>query len=699
MRCVGFLCFGAVTLASCSKTEEGPEPIEPDVVGCERDAIESEAQAVAIKADMAQQGFICPVEDVDWYRYEVPASHSVLSFKLKMAAPLSPVAPNYSIWREQEGGALGALVAQPEASGIGQAFSDSHCVTPGPLLIKVHDDGDDAQDVRYRYALEISSREDLDEQEPNNSREQRTTLKPNEPLTAAISCQGDEDWYAVTLPEGSLLRVTLQSEVAGYEPTLRILSEDGTQLVEESNPSGSVTATLFERFEVLNGAGDYALVVSDDDNEQADAAVPYTIEVEVVRDNDDNEPNNEPAQATPLISSPVGCASASSEFVVQGSVGAASDQDWFELPLQAGCEGAILDASVEVDTTGLSEAERWALQSEFQIALTMVREHAESECATDRECNALQLPCEHDNACAGYFETCLPEGLCAGASVCLPSGRCGANRVLRRYECNPRLADCKPGAPRGAPLMRAEMSAPLPAGSIVYLNVNDFQSDRAAPDLPYTLRVKIRPDSDQAEPSNLFTNELPTGGLSSRRHRPFAREMVVHDCTAGDCCGASTWLEGALAYENDLDWFRYTHPCPGEDCTLRMRYEVDAGPVDYVINLYRDDSLWFTAFDNEEQLMQPSKQGTLGGLTAADTCFYAFQGHKAGSEDDPYSYYIVVRDLLELYEDSKAGQGIPVPQSRDWSGSQRYRLCVEKIADVCATPPCQIYDDGCGQPQ
>lgn len=683
--------------AGCSKPEDKPEEIVPETATCERDAIKSEADAVALVAGEAQEGFVCPVEDVDWFAYEVPASHSVIKVNLKMGAPLSPVEPNYSIWSAKDG-AKDVLVAQPQTSRVGAAFSESHCVPSGGVLVKVHDLGDDTQDVRYKYTLDISSREDIDKQEPNEDFMQATALNPGQEVTAAISCQNDQDWYKISLPQNSLLKLKLTSGIAGYEPAIRIFDAEQNQLIEEINKSGSVMPTEIDRFEVLNGAGDYYITVSDDDDEQANPDAPYTLIVEYITDQDNNEPNNNPATATAITNTPVDCTGGLQEITFQGTVGAESDQDWFSLPLGPGCQGRILDASVELEGGGLSTADAWEFQNDFQISLSMIRSHTESSCTRDAECNALQLPCDNDLACAGYFETCLPDGLCAGASSCLPGGTCAANQVIRSYECNPRLAQCQPGG-QAPPAMRAEISAPLFDGEVVYLKVNDFQSDKEASDRVYTLRVRVRVDSDTEEPSNLFLNELPKDSLSGSPHRDFARDIAVHDCTTGDCCDNSTWIDGSLAYENDLDWFRYPHPCPGEDCTMRMKYEVDGGPVDFVVNLYRgDSSLWFTAFDNDEQENQSPKQGSMGGMTAADRCFYAYQGHQA-SNNNAYYYYVVVRDLLELYEDPNVSQRIPIPGSRDWSGSQRYRICVEKIANLCSEPPCQLYDDGCGQPQ
>ena len=691
-----------IMLSGCSKpTDQEPEDIEVTTAECQRDEIGEPASAAVIEAGAAQTGHVCPVQDEDWYKYTMPAGHQVLNIGLELSAPLSPIAPSYSVWTS-DGGDAGQIVAQPGSTQIGAALSDVHCVAPGDLLIKVHDSGDDAQDTRNTYALNISSAPDPDNNEPNETTDAATALTSGQAVTAAIACKGDHDVYSFSLATGNLVRVQLTSEVTGYEPTLEIRNAAGDLLINQTNSSGTVEATNIDRFEILEGAGDYTITVRDDDDAHAAPTVPYSLLVEFVSDKDNNEPNNHPDDATVVSQDPVDCGSSSQTFTFTGTIGAANDQDYFAIPLGPRCDAkdGIMDAKVTLNTSSLSAAEAWELQSKLQIGLALVRPHGPSACDDDTDCNTLQQSCNGANECAGLFETCLPENLCAGASVCLPNNVCGANQVIRRYECNPRLEACQPSSASPPPQV-AQFSAPLIEGDVAYLRVFDFQADAAAPDLTYTLEVSLRPEQDPREPSNLFTNELPPGGASVGTHSSFATEIPVHNCVdpvdpmtdpPRDCCDSGTWIEGTLSYENDLDWFRYEHPCPDEDCTLRMHYEVDAGPVDFVVNLYRQNSLWFTAFDNDEQVMQAGKSGTLGGLTQADRCFYAYQGH---TSNNTYNYYVVIRDLFELYGDLD----LVVPESRDWSGSQRYRICVEKIANECAVPPCQLYDNGCGQPQ
>ena len=89
--------------------------------------------------------------------------------------------------------------------------------------------------------------------------------------------------------------------------------------------------------------------------------------------------------------------------------------------------------------------------------------------------------------------------------------------------------------------------------------------------------------------------------------------------------------------------------------------------------------------------MQAQISGALGGTTVNDECFYAFQGH---TSNNTYYYNIMVRDLVGTYSD----EATQIPSTRDFSGTQRYRFCVEKIANTCLEPVCMIFENGCGQP-
>ena len=139
-----------------------------------------------------------------------------------------------------------------------------------------------------------------------------------------------------------------------------------------------------------------------------------------------------------------------------------------------------------------------------------------------------------------------------------------------------------------------------------------------------------------------------------------------------DCCDETTWVTGAIGYEDDIDYFRFDHPCPGSDCMMRVLYETDDGSVDHRVVVYQGTTGWGIAEPD------PGTAGAIGGLGETDRCFYAYNEHT-----NPY--FIEIRDRAS--------------DRRDHDPNVEYRVCVERISRFCEAP-CYDYPDGggCGLP-
>lgn len=663
--------------------------LPPGTASCERDENGRAEDAAPLTLGEVQTGYICPIGDIDWYSFDVPATDRVLNITLRMATPVSPVELTYAVHKREGQGASAVAVARPESTSIGAELKFSDCVDPGPYLIAVRDFHGNVQDPRQSYQLLVSTSVDTDTHEPNDSPDEAVALSDGVPVQGTIACRGDEDWFSIEVPQGRLLRVRLDSAPADYQPTVTVYDGDSNLVFRQANLSGPVQATEIDRLVILPGAGRYYLVVTDESKVRTDTSVPYTLTADLVEDIDPNEPNNSVADATPLTANPVPCGAGWTTFENWGTIAAPGDNDWFRIPLE-GCENGLFEAEMEFVTTSMSNEEKWALSTELQASLTMVRPHPESSCEADADCALLDQNCSGDLDCAGIFESCHPQQRrCIGAGVCLPGGTCGANQVQRRYECSPLLTECRASADRRPRKNKAVISAPLSGAEVIYLRASDFSNQAAFPTLRYNLRVRVRQDPDVTEPKNIFTNQVQAD-LPIRQHQEFALEVPVYDCTGAEpeCCGSGTWTTGRISYENDMDWYRYAHPCPGEDCTLRFHWRYDAGPVDMVMNIYRGTSLWFTPYNITQRATQPAASGTLGGLTPDAQCFYAFNRHTN-------DYFVQVRDLFELLSDGRTIN----PLSRDWDPEQTYSFCVEKVSNQCEEPPCMIYENGCGRPR
>ena len=620
-------------------------------------------------------GWLCPLEDEDWYALDVPASDTVVRVELEALGSRSPAEPVYALW-ERDGDAPGEVVARADADDAGRPLQDAHCVAPGAYFLAIRDQGDDAQDRRDPYRLHVTSEPEPDANEPNEDVAGATPARLGEVVTAYVACAGDRDVYSLRGEAGQVLVARLGMGETGIVPALRIYDGAGELVVEATNPAaerGEPTSLVLSR--VLPAGGDYTVVVEDTQGRRGDPDAPYELSVQLLDDLDGNEPNDHPTDATPLAADPQRCEEGSwTSFTATGTVGSEGDDDWFVLPT-TGCGGAgLIEAEVTVAASG-GLAEQWQTQRAVQASISLVRPHDGSPCGEDGACSGLQQVCEHQWMCEGLFNTCLPDGVCAGATVCMPGGLCGANQIQRSYR-----AAVVPDAPTEPPPPNtARFVAPLLDDGPVYLRVGDFQGNGGDPDALYTLTVRLRRDPDghdgTARGNNLYTPRT-LEDVPAAESAPRAVEIPVHDCAAGDCCGDGDWISGSIGYEHDLDWFLFEHPCPGEDCNLRIHYQVDGGPVDHALWVYRDGGRGWISRE-----LASGTRGVIGGVGAeAESCAYAYHEHGG-------AYLLMLRDREDDATDADPDQG--------------YRFCVEKAANGCQAP-CMDYGPdrgGCGVPR
>lgn len=647
---------------------------------CLWDEFDDPASAAPLTFDQVIDGWFCPIEDEDWYSFETGPDDHLLTVKLCMGTcepdVISPVQPTYAVFTREADGSAGTVVAVPPSVEVGAGLELVHCIAPGSHYIAVRDQNDDAQDIRREYHLTVSSAVDPDQTEPNDDALTAIAATPGTAQTGTIACRGDQDWYEVTLAAGQLIRVALTSPIANYQPTVKLIDSTGQVLFTETNPRGKIQDTALDRY-AGPGAGTYHVVVSDDDGLDADTVVEYSLLIEVVVDNDPNEPNDEPSEAVGLTTMTCG-ASWSAYQTYTGTFAVVGDQDWFRVPL-SGCNNGLLEAEITLDYGSLSDADAWTLQSQLQASIGWIRGHGPSACVDHTTCGRLNKGCSDGFGCAGFSNQCLSDGFCQGSSFCLNEGVCGAIMAQRQYQSR----QVGGGPP---PVNRALVAVPLLGDAYGYVRVSDFQSNASSPDVSYTLRIRTRQDPDTGERNNVYT-PLITIDDSTSLQTAQATPIQVYDCTAGNCCTGSTWTTGNVGYQMDQDWFRYQHPCPGTDCTLRLVYQLDAGPVDLYFNIYRGSTLWYdsiTPRTTGTDVTQSAYSGAYGGTAGAADCFYAFAGH-TGS---PFYYHVSVKDHSS--------------DAVDWDSDQTYRFCVEKVSNVCSEPPCEIHvapdPPGCGPP-
>ena len=654
---------------------------------CPWDEDESPEAATALSFDSVAEGYLCPIEDQDWYSFTVPAGSDLLSVSLAVDAPVTGVNPTYDIRTSDDS----ATIAAPESTETAQPDSSieiTHGLAPGGYYLEVRDRGNDAEDTRHPYLLSLTHRADPDANEPNNDDENAVAVSDGSVAEGYVSYRGDEDWYEISLEARDLLGITLTMAAGGIQPAYRVVDPEGSTLVANSNESGQFEDTELTYLQSIDTAGTYYVVVHDDDWMDFDYETPYTLELSVSQDPDENESNDHPNEATAMAS--VTCGSTWSDWqTATGYIASSGDVDWFSLPI-ASPSRCLVEAEVTF-TNGSS------LPDDLQASLRMARDSVSYTCEEDQDCSEIARACSIDLNCYWFGNNCLAQGVCAGGGACLNSGNCMVNYISGHAdETIPDPSDASQDIPNPDRNTTSWTSQVWGWTEPFLFAVSDYQADSYSLTSEYTLRVRVRKDPDTTEPNSAYTYVEAGSEVQEEAtiHAARAVEVEVHDCEPADggpsdCCEAGDFVEARLSYKHDQDWFKYQHPCPGEDCMVRVIYNIDGGEVDHYVQVYADTSPWYdNIFETADTGSHAATSGHFGGIGASDYCFYAYQGHTA----DPYYYYLVVRDTVYVAE------GQEDDGTWDWDPDQAYSFCVEKVANGCVEPPCELYTAGCGAP-
>lgn len=623
--------------------------------GCAFDTDESAAaNALTLDAAAPTEAELCPEGDQDWYAMSVPAGDDLLTIDLGIDAPLSSLDVSYNVYLP-DGATVVASPSSGEAATAGKPISVTHGLGAGDYLLRVRDLGDDAEDENHPYSVGFSTEPDPDANEPNNSASDATASGTD--VEGYVAYREDEDWFSFTAPDRGLAHITLEMAAGGIAPSFQVLDAKGTGLVSYANESGNRKDTLIDIWQAIDVAGTYYVVVSDDDLTEFDDAVPYTLTVDVQTDPDTNEPNDDALTATELGSQ--ACNTGFGTMMTRtGYLAASGDNDWYALDV-SGCTNGVIEYSVDFDNPG-------ALPTELTTQVRLVREVDDQSCTENAECGKLTAyPCVEDLDCQYVGNDCDASGFCAGAGLCLDTGHCTASVI------SDTALDLTPG--------NIKVAAPIRGWSRLFVTVADAGSDANSVTEPYQLNVHIEDDPDPHEPNEMYYAKVAKDEWSWY-HEPFATEIPIYDSTVDlkdpkeaplwSSCATDPWTDGVLAYKYDQDWFHYPSPCPGEDCMVRISYQIDGGAIDHWTRLYHGSSAWFDIEFLSDSGSQSSLSGSYGGLAVSDECLYSYSSY-----DD---YYLRVRD------NAIAGDGND--GLWDFSSTQGYSLCVEKIADGCQSP-------------
>ncbi len=669
-----------VLAVGCTKKDENgnTEPDGGEAPACAWDEYNSADTAGTLTLGTATTGYLCPYEDQDWYQFTVGAGSSLVTVLLVIDAPVSPVDPTYTIW--SEGGEEN--LASPDSTEAAMPtvpLQITHNLGSGNYLIVVRDRAADGEDTRHPYQLTVTAGNDADTNEPNNTSDAATAAGTSLDADGYLSYRGDEDWYAITANDRDLVIVDLTMPAGGIQPAFRIVDGSGAELASQSNPGGAREATALNYVQALATAGTYYVVVYDDDNKDSDGSTSYNLQLSVVPDPDDNESNDTVASSTTL-------AEPGTHFTPY--LASTDDIDWYAV------DSDPSDRIIQVDVV-FDDAT--PLPEDLQAAIRLVYAPADPSgktCDIDQDCQVLNRECDNELDCAGIGNTCLVTGYCAGAGICLPEGRCGAN-IITEWAKEYVGGVINPN--RGS----VSLAAPTGGADTIYVAVQDYHANASSLTHSYDVMLSyLGADPDTREPSAVYTAGPPQGDHDNALHMALASEVDVYGPNG---CSSGAWTTGVISYTYDQDWYMYEHPCPEEACMLEFHYDFSvAGPVDFYAQVYRptysmSNSWMDNLTDTVDVAADQAKSGSFGGYPSATYCYYAYNGDGELSDAgpvDPYYYYINIRDMI--YRDANPEGG-----TWDWDREQPYRFCIEMDTLGCELP-CTDYDDGegvnCGFP-
>jgi hypothetical protein len=664
-----------------------------------------------------ETAYLCPVADQDWYRFD--QDKEILTISLKSTSQITPIQPVVEIWSIFQNpavpDALDQVLVDPSFTSKFN-LEQRYCLPKKPLALRVYDLGNDGQDKRNAYTITTTSYAEVDLNE-KEKRDQviwengqasefsiRLLEKSNSPETmtlqkAYISCIGDEDWFKVELSQQQILHWRLKMQESLVLPVIKLWASNGDLITEHKATRGMGGDLFLEKSFSIEQSGTYYISVADLEGLYSSLDIFYEFGIWVEQEPDLNEPNDFPNQATSVSQMPLTCTDDWSDWqLLKGFISSVGDQDWFKIDL-AQCEKGLVEIEATLLNEGLEPQQSYTLQKELNLEMAVVKNHLQSDCSQDQDCRELNLSCDDLWDCAGASSTCLASGKCAGAGICLSNQKCAGIQLQRHYDLPPEATAL------ALPPHKVKTAFPLFSNDSFYVRLGDFASNSASSKANYEFKIRVRKEKDTHEPSNRYTDQVrATDPLAPNLEKGRQQLVSVFDCsdnqpppdgqTAGSanglqmgCCmdQMNEWTEGYLSYESDVDFYAYEHPCPNGDCMVKIHYQIDEGSVDMLWQVYLDSGLWFDPIVPVSELPQgASITGSFGGIESMDQCFYAWQGHMGS----PYYYYLSIRDFGD---------------KKDWSSTQKYRFCIEKVADGCYEPPCKytapmenITKSGCG---
>ncbi len=305
------------------------------------------ADATALTPGAATSGTIGFQGDEDWFRFDVGANQLV---QVQMSAPgTSQVNLRWSLY-DSTGTVRIAESNEPEGGATWPVENRAVGNAAGTYLIKVEDAPEDGAqaDLERVYLLTVNLIAEPDVQEqvaPNDTFDTATAVASGQSITGYVAATSDVDFYAIeVLSAPRILRV--QASMPGpsdVDLAFSVLDSDGETLVCDARDGDLCKAFRFVRdgavgpanlitAHVIETPGTYYVKVGDQQDNEFDTAVPYSLTVDIPVEPDANEDYSLDGRSSARLIVPSSTVGPVLQYPwVEGYISHADDEDWVRL--------------------------------------------------------------------------------------------------------------------------------------------------------------------------------------------------------------------------------------------------------------------------------------------------------------------------------------------------------------------------------
>ena len=364
MRHLGLFCL--LALCACSKsggsglTPDGGPP--PDVCNSLDEALGQSGCQLTLGT--AHPDYISVPGDQDWFSVTTPATmdaRSLVHVTAGYGVPNTPVDLTVNLMKSDGRTSLARGVddhgqGSPKPVDLIVPYS----VPNDKLVVLLADEAVNPAapnyDVRNPYSVKVEVLQDPDVNEPNDTTPTTITLTSaggvsSGSSTGYLSTANDVDRFAFAVPSGRkviylhLTAPALNPPVA-YRLQYTLLDPAGVPIAEDVVGNAFLPVDLATARLNKSGAGNYQLVVQGYEPTGTTAPVPgdlrqqYTVNVELLDDQDANEPNDTIDDADAKTTIPSIAEGQSTQFT--GRIGFVPDPDWYAVDLPADSNPSLL---------------------------------------------------------------------------------------------------------------------------------------------------------------------------------------------------------------------------------------------------------------------------------------------------------------------------------------------------------------------